>query len=409
MNIDYLMQYLSRQLHTIVRRYTLSGENLKTICERIDFTDHLEKESPELLASLFQYSDSQKFPVIFTEKHSIAYTTVTTDHDLFLIGPVMLMEGAVYRHHLPELKYISKEWIASLHQCTPYFLLKEALLIHNLFRPQIISMEDAFEFNCLNQRVKFEVQKNYTDIVFQNQEYTFRHNPYDQEIRELSSIQEGNPEQLSKSWEEDYIGRVGILAKDSLRHCKNLGIVLVTLGARAAIAGGIMSEVAFSLSDSYINKIEEVTNPETAITLGRQAEYQYALLVKEQKNLSSHKENESIPDSRISRCKDFIFSHLHGKISTSDIAAELYMNPSYLSDLFKKKEGITISEYILQEKIKLVKNMLIYSRYSYSAIANYLGFSSQSYLGARFKKATGLTLHQYREKYGVKEFDLKEK
>jgi len=51
--------------------------------------------------------------------------------------------------------------------------------------------------------------------------------------------------------------------------------------------------------------------------------------------------------------------------------------------------------------------MLVYSRYSYSAIANYLGFSSQSYLGAKFKKATGLTLHQYREKYGVKEFDLK--
>lgn len=46
------------------------------------------------------------------------------------------------------------------------------------------------------------------------------------------------------------------------------------------------------------------------------------------------------------------------------------MNASYLSELFKKEEGITISEYILQEKLKLVKNMLIYSRYSYIEIAN---------------------------------------
>jgi len=350
MNIDYLMQYLSRQLHTIIRRYTLSGKCLKTICERIGFTDYLEKEPAELLASLFQCADNQTFPMIYTERHSIAYTTITTDHDIFLIGPVILMEGATYRHHLPELTYISDEWISSLHRCTPYFLIKEALLLHNLFCDQTISMEEAFEFNCLNQRVKFEVQKGFTDIVFKNQESTFRHNPYDQEIRELASIQNGDPSQLSKSWEEDYIGRVGILAKDSLRHCKNLGIVLVTLGARSAITGGVMPEVAFSLSDSYINKIEEVQNPEAAISLGRQAEYQYALLVRELKNQSSNKASEPIPDSRISRCKDFIFSHLHGKLSTSDIAAELYMNPSYLSDLFKKKEGITISEYILQEK-----------------------------------------------------------
>lgn len=401
MNIDYLMQYLSRQLHTIVRRYTLSGECIKTVCERIDFTDHLENESAKLLTCLLQCSDSRLSPVIFTEKHAIAYTTVFAHEEIFLIGPVLLAERTAYRHQLPELKFTPKKWMDTLHRCPARLLLKEALLIHNLFRDRALSMEDAMEFNCLNQRIKFEVQKNFTDIVFQNQEYTLRHNPYDQEIRELSSIQNGEPQQLSKSWEEDYIGHVGILAKDSLRHGKNLGIVLVTLGARAAIAGGIMSEVAFSLSDSYINKIEEVSNPEAAISLGRQAEYQYALLVQELKKKSSQKENGAIPDSRISRCKDYIFSHLHGKISTSDIAAELYMNPSYLSDLFKKKEGITISDYILQEKIKLVKNMLVYSRYSYSAIANYLGFSSQSYLGAKFKKATGLTLHQYREKYGV--------
>lgn len=407
MNIDYLMQYLSRQLHTIVRRCTPLGECLKIVCERIGFIDHLEKEPPELLSCLLQAAQNRTYPVILTEGHGIAYAAASAGNDIFLIGPVILMEGTAYRHHIPDLKYASAEWISALHRCTPYFLLKEALLAHNLFREQTISIEEAFEYNCLDQKVKFEVQKDFTDIVFHNQEYMFRHNPYDQEIRELSSIQNGDPQQLSKSWEEDYTGRVGILAKDTLRHCKNLGIVLATLGARAAIAGGVMSEVAFSLSDSYINKIEEATNPETAITLGRQAEYQYALLVRELKNQSADHVDTEIPDSRISRCKDYIFSHLHGKISTSDIAAELYMNPSYLSDLFKKKEGITISEYILQEKLKLVKNMLVYSRYSYSAIANYLGFTSQSYLGAKFKKATGLTLHQYREKYGVKEFDLK--
>ena len=41
--------------------------------------------------------------------------------------------------------------------------------------------------------------------------------------------------------------------------------------------------------------------------------------------------------------------------------------------------------------------MLTYSTYSYSRIASYLGYSSQSHMGAEFKKATGMTLKEYRE------------
>lgn len=194
------------------------------------------------------------------------------------------------------------------------------------------------------------------------------------------------------------------MADDPLRNSQNLGIVLVTLASRAAIEGGLMPEIAFSLSGSYIRKLEKAYTPEAAYQLGRQAEYRYALLVNEIKEKKVHKEKLSVADSRISLCKDYIFAHLHGKITTAEIAKALYMNPNYLSGLFKREEGITIGQYILQEKIKLVKNMLVYSRYSYIEIANYLGFCSQSHLGEQFKKATGITLHQYREKYGVKEF-----
>ncbi|MDO4305547.1 MAG: AraC family transcriptional regulator [Eubacteriales bacterium] len=404
MNVHYLMQYVSRQLHTIVRRYTLQGELLETVCERIDFEDCLEAEPEEFRQSLLQ-SAANAFPVLLADDHSVAYAAAITRNERFLVGPVLLLGGTTYKHKLPERQLFSESWLLSLHHCSPYALLKEILLIHNLFHDSAVLINDAFDFNCLEKKETYEVQKNFTDIVFQNQETAFRHNPFDQEIREFSSIENGDVEQLSKSWEEDYIGRVGILAKEPLRHCQNLGIVLIALAARAAIRGGILSDLAFSLSDSYINQIEEAKNPEAAISLGRKAEYQYAVLVKELKEQRESRKSGQASDSKISRCKDYICSHLHGKISTSDVARELYMNPSYLSDLFKKEEGITISEYILQEKIKLVKNMLIYSQYSYSAIANYLGFTSQSYLGKKFKQATGMTLHQYREKYGVKEFN----
>ena len=80
------------------------------------------------------------------------------------------------------------------------------------------------------------------------------------------------------------------------------------------------------------------------------------------------------------------------------------MNPNYISDLFKKEEGISITDYIRNEKIKLAENLLIYSKYQYIEISAYLGFSSQSHLGTQFKEVTGMTLKQYRDCYGVKEF-----
>ena len=64
-----------------------------------------------------------------------------------------------------------------------------------------------------------------------------------------------------------------------------------------------------------------------------------------------------------------------------------------------KDENITLTDFILKEKVKLARNLLSYSPYSYIEIATYLGFSSQSHLGKVFKKYTGMTMRQYREKY----------
>ena len=61
-------------------------------------------------------------------------------------------------------------------------------------------------------------------------------------------------------------------------------------------------------------------------------------------------------------------------------------------------------DFTFTQKIELAKNLLIYSDYSFIDIANYLGFTSQSHLGARFKAATGMTLREYRNKYKKEDF-----
>lgn len=403
MNFEYLMQYISKNLHTSVRAFNRVGECLATVCMRTDLPKSAVSLRAPALSELLAAADDE-YPVLLADSLGVAYAVIRTDAQQFIIGPVLLTFGAACKRKLTDAGF-EKEELMSLHQCSSADLLRDALLLHNLFHERTVITEDAADANCLDEEIKFTIQERFVEIIFHNQEHGSRHNPYDQEVREVTSIREGNLTQLKKSWAEDYIGKLGVVAKTPLRNHQNLGIILVTLASRAAIEGGVMPEIAYSLSDSYINKIEEAHSPEEALSLGRQAEYQYASLVQEIKAGISSAETIRTSDSRISLCKDYIFSHLHEKISVSDIAKELYLNANYLSDLFRRAEGITISEYIMREKIKLAKNMLIYSRYSYNEIASYLGFSSQSHLGARFKKHTGMTLHQYREKYGRREFD----
>lgn len=244
--------------------------------------------------------------------------------------------------------------------------------------------------------------KQFSDLLFTNQELGIAHNPYDQELREMTSIEQGDLETLHQSLNEHYPGKIGKLAKDDLRNAKNLAIVNVALACRAAIRGGVMPEISFSLSDTLIQNVEECTRIETVNELMTALKYQYARMVCEIKNSRT---GTSVRDENyhVKRCKDYIFTHLHGRLSLAQIADALSLNASYLSGLFSRCEGTSITEFIQKEKINLAQNLLMYSNYSYSEIAAYLGYSSQSHLGAQFKKAVGMTPREYREVYGVRD------
>ena len=85
----------------------------------------------------------------------------------------------------------------------------------------------------------------------------------------------------------------------------------------------------------------------------------------------------------------------HQKYSQLITDALQYDYP-YLSRLFAEVEGITIEQYIIQQKIERVKEYLIYDELSLSGIAFNMGYSSTAHLSAQFKKVTGLTPTQFK-------------
>ena len=265
---------------------------------------------------------------------------------------------------------------------------------------------DSFIPDGQSQPQETEALKRYSSIVFNNQEENQTHNSYEEELRELASIENGDIEMLKKCWNEIQPKKYGKLAADHLRNVKNICIGVITLASRAAIRGGVNPEIAFSMDDSYVQQVEDSKDTKVIAQLTHRAELRFTELVREiKKEKSMIQENEDLKLSpHIVACKKYLFAHLHEKLTVTEIADHLGLNPNYLSDLFKKSEGTTILQYILREKIKLAKNMLIYSEYSYSDIAAYLGFSSQTHLNEHFKKALHMTLGAYRAKYKDKDF-----
>lgn len=408
MNLSYLLWHISCNLHTPVQGFSYENLTQKhfvpdfSICARTDFEDTCA--TPLLLCEFLHntFPAFPSLPVFFSLGKEVVYAFVPTPERAYFLGPVCFLTPVSLKYTFP-LPSIDKTWLKAVAACTFSDFVSLILLLYNLFQESVLDEHELISFNCMDSMLYESAQSELSNLVFQNRESNRTHNPYDQELREFSSIENGDVEMLRKSLSEDYVGQVGTLAKNKLRHWRNLSIVVITLACRAAIRGGLQPEIAFSMSDIQIQKIEEQTSPVTLLNLTHEFEFLYAQAVadiKAQKR-GRYKKDQNL---RVNQCKDYIFTHLHEKILVKDIAKELQIHENYLSKIFCEYEGMTISDFILQEKIKLVKNLLIYSSYSYIEIAAYLGFSSQSYLGKQFKKVTDMTLRQYREVYGVKEF-----
>lgn len=235
-------------------------------------------------------------------------------------------------------------------------------------------------------------------FLFNQQESEKTHNPYSQELREQESIRSGNIDGLKLCWEETYSGEIGKLANDPLRQAKNLAIGVITLSSRSAVEGGVSPELAFSMADGFIQKIEEhISSPNKVIDALHNAQLAFA----EKVNSINRSENYN---PIVYKAKNYIFRNLHNKISVCQMSQEIGVNPNYLSNLFHRTEHKTLTKYILDEKLLMCENMLKYSKYSIQEISAYFAFCSQSHFTKLFKSKNGITPKEYRKIYGKDDF-----
>lgn len=111
--------------------------------------------------------------------------------------------------------------------------------------------------------------------------------------------------------------------------------------------------------------------------------------------LSSAKYN-TINEQLIYDIKDYIKWYRNTNLKVIDIAAYFGYHEKYLSQLFQKMVGLSLKQYIIQEKLELAKFLLTDTNDTITSISQQLGFHDSHAFMKLFKKQTGITATAYR-------------
>ncbi len=235
-------------------------------------------------------------------------------------------------------------------------------------------------------------EKELRYLEYLHREAEYRHHTNAEDMYQYDLLRMGDPRAVKEGVRMFSSNLTGHISDDPLRNYKYLFVAAATLACRSAIAGGMDTERAYNISDLYILKMDALQSVEEVKTLHADM---LAFYTKEMAKL----DKVNVYSKPIVLCIDYIYNHLHEAIRTEDLAEHTGLNRSYLSTLFKKETGQTVSGYILSKRMEAAKNMLKFSDYSYAEIASILAFSSQSHFIRAFRAQTGYTPKEFRDKY----------
>lgn len=176
---------------------------------------------------------------------------------------------------------------------------------------------------------------------------------------------------------------------DPVRNLKNYAIVMNTLLRKAAEQGGVHPYYLDKTSSRFARRIEALSSTREAQQIMNEIPKSYCRLVREHST-----RQYSLP---VQRMIIYIEENPQEELSLSSLAEMQKMNPSYLSALFKRETGQTVTDFVNRTRMELAARLLSSSKLQVQTIAHHCGFSDVSYFTKLFRKHTGTTPKAYRQ------------
>ena len=352
----------------------------------------------EYIQQLREDLRTQEFSIRYFDGLPICICGSRVGESYFIWGPIAFrFLNQIEKKRYNQMIKNKTEELKDLYFCTMKRLMSVIAVLITIMKEKEYSVD--YFMGYVDQSIT-----EFPDIAEQIIEYTMKrednlllNHTYAEEQISMDAIRAGDTEKVKQYAKLPQYKSPLIIEDNIFKNEEYMAISFITMAARAAIEGGATSSESFLISDVYLKRISKCR---TSADIKRNADEAGIVFAELVKKYVEHKSSNSyVEDS-----KKYIAQNIFKKISLSDIAKALQVNASYLSKLFSKMEGMTVSEYIQREKITVAKNMLKFSDRSIYEISEYLNMSSHSYLTSIFKKYVGFTPQEYRAKNHPPEF-----
>lgn len=176
---------------------------------------------------------------------------------------------------------------------------------------------------------------------------------------------------------------------DPVRNMKNYLIISNTLLRKAAEYGSVHPFYIDGLSTEFAKRIEKVKTVSEANEFFGEMMRKYCALVKKH----SMKDYSLL----IQKVMTIIDADLTADLGLKRLAEILNVNASYLSALFKKETGKTLTEYVTVKRVDHAAYLLRSTNLQIQTIAQHCGVFDVNYFAKIFRKYTGKSPKEYRE------------
>jgi len=82
-----------------------------------------------------------------------------------------------------------------------------------------------------------------------------------------------------------------------------------------------------------------------------------------------------------------------------ELSSYLQMTNSHVIAVFRKSTGKTVKQYIMEYRVNKAKELLLEDWMKMSVVASQTGFKDGEYFAKVFRKHTGMTPSDYRNRY----------
>ena len=95
---------------------------------------------------------------------------------------------------------------------------------------------------------------------------------------------------------------------------------------------------------------------------------------------------------------DYIMNHIGDpELSVNEIAEKFYFHPVYLNRMFRKEKGISVGQFIMDQRMDIAVSLLMNKNLTVTDVAEQVGYKNYTNFHSIFKKKYGCSPTQYRE------------